>query len=58
MAALADYASEQDAHIVFLPRRLPASDELNNRPVDREQGDDRPRAIRDLGAIRSTAAAG
>jgi hypothetical protein len=28
MAALADYASEQDAHIVFLPGRLPASDEL------------------------------
>jgi hypothetical protein len=28
MAALADYATEQDAHIVFLPGRLPASDEL------------------------------
>ena len=28
MAALAQYASEQDAHIVFLPGELPVSDEL------------------------------
>jgi hypothetical protein len=28
MAALAEYATEQDAHIVFLPARLPVSDEL------------------------------
>jgi len=28
MAALAEYASEQDAHIVFLPSRLPIADEL------------------------------
>jgi hypothetical protein len=28
MSALAEYASEQDAHIVFLPSRLPVADEL------------------------------